>query len=100
MARDRKLPAILALIHPKYKTPYVSTIMVAIITLALIMAGIGIDDLASLINFGALSSFLILHVTVINYFIIRKKSNDYFNHLFLPIVGLLIIGYVWMSTPF
>ncbi|KJR45023.1 Putrescine importer [Desulfosporosinus sp. I2] len=100
MARDRKLPAILALIHPKYKTPYVSTLLVAFITLVIMMGGIRIDDLASLINFGALSAFLILHVTVINHFIIRKKSRDYFNHLFLPIVGLLIIGYVWMSLGF
>ncbi|SHI31607.1 APC family permease [Desulfosporosinus lacus] len=100
MARDHKLPAILALIHPKYKTPYISTILVALITLVIIMAGIGIDDLASLINFGALSAFLILHITVINHFIIRKKSRDYLNHLLLPVIGLLIIGYVWMSLGF
>ncbi len=97
MARDRKLPVILAVIHPKYKTPYVSTILVALITLIIILAGASIDDLASLVNFGALSSFLILHITLINHFIFRKKSKDYFKHLFLPLVGLLFIGYVWMS---
>jgi len=100
MARDHKLPAILALIHPKYKTPYVSTLLVSLITLTIIIAGIEIGDLASLINFGALSAFLILHVTVINHFIVRKKSRDYFNHLLLPIIGFSIIGYVWMSLGF
>jgi amino acid transporter len=33
MARDGKLPAILAKIHPRYKTPYVSTLLVAVISL-------------------------------------------------------------------
>ncbi|HZK83468.1 MAG TPA: amino acid permease [Desulfosporosinus sp.] len=100
MARDHKLPAILALIHPKYKTPYVSTLLVSLITLTIIVAGIEISDLASLINFGALSAFLILHVTVINHFIVRKKSRDYFNHLLLPVIGFSIIGYVWMNLGF
>ncbi|MFA6808525.1 MAG: APC family permease [Eubacteriales bacterium] len=97
MARDRKLPSILAKIHPKYQTPYISTILSALITLTIILSGTTIDDLASLVNFGALSSFLILHLTVINYFIIRKKSKEFFNHLILPLVGLFIILYVWMN---
>lgn len=97
MARDHKLPAILAKIHPKYQTPYISTILVAFITLAIILSGTSIDELGSLVNFGALSAFLILHITVINYFIIKKKSKHYFKYLFLPLIGLLIIGYVWMS---
>lgn len=32
MARDGKLPAVLAKIHPRYKTPYVSTLVVAAIS--------------------------------------------------------------------
>ncbi len=33
MARDRKLPAVLASVHPRYQTPYVSTLVVAAISL-------------------------------------------------------------------
>src|SRR4029077_12893181 len=33
MARDGKLPAVLAKIHPRYKTPYVSTLVVAGVSL-------------------------------------------------------------------
>lgn len=97
MARDRKLPSILATIHPRFKTPYVSTILVGLISLAIILGGTTIDDLASLVNFGALTAFLILHITVINHFIIRKKSKDYMKHLIFPVIGLIIIGYAWMS---
>jgi len=97
MARDHKLPGVLARVHPKYKTPYISTLLAAFLTLLIILAGVEIDDLASLVNFGALSSFLILHIAVINHFILRMKSRNYFKYLILPAVGLLIIGYVWMS---
>lgn len=97
MARDRKLPAILAMVHPRYKTPYMSTLLAAFLTLVIILAGTNIDDLASLVNFGALSAFLILHITVIHHFMVKNKSRHYFKHLILPGIGLLIIGYVWMS---
>ena len=33
MARDGKLPAVLAKVHPRFKTPYVSTIGVAVVSL-------------------------------------------------------------------
>jgi len=71
----------------------VSTILVGLISLAIILGGTTIDDLASLVNFGALTAFLILHITVINHFIIRKKSKDYLKHLIFPLIGLIIIGY-------
>ncbi|CEH29216.1 Amino acid permease-associated region protein [Aneurinibacillus migulanus] len=53
--------------------------------------------LASLVNFGALTAFLLLHVSVINYFIIKQKSTRYVQHLTLPLIGFIIIGYVWYS---
>ncbi|MFJ7755131.1 amino acid permease [Peribacillus muralis] len=33
MARDKKLPEFLAKVHPKHQTPYMSTIVVAILSL-------------------------------------------------------------------
>lgn len=98
MARDNKLPAVLANIHPRFKTPYISIFLVALVSLVITLFFQNkVADLAALINFGALSAFLILHLTVINYFILRKNSRDYFNHLFLPLLGLLVIGYVWLN---
>ena len=98
MARDRKLPKVLAKIHPKYKTPHISTFLVAVISfLVTAFFASQIGALASVVNFGALSAFLFLHVSVINYFIIKKKSKDYVKHLILPIIGFLIIGYVWLN---
>jgi amino acid transporter len=95
MGRDRKLPAVLAKVHPKFQTPYVSTILVAIVSLAVglfFQSQIGL--LTSLVNFGALTGFVLLHVSVINHYIIRQKSKNFFAHLILPAIGMVVIGYV------
>ncbi len=98
MARDKKLPGILSKVHPTFKTPYVSTILVAAISLIVtIFFASNIGSLASLVNFGALTAFLFLHISVIYYFLIKQKSKNYIKHLLLPVIGFLIIGFVWLS---
>ncbi len=95
MARDGKLPAILAKVHPRFKTPYVSTLAVAGISLlgGLLFAE-RIDDLARVVNFGALTGFVLLHLSVINHYLIRRRSGDWLRHLICPLIGMLIIVYV------
>jgi amino acid transporter len=95
MARDGKLPAILAKIHPRYRTPYVSTLVVAVIALLVgLVFATRVDDLTSIVNFGALSSFVLLHLSVINHYFIRQRSGDWLRHLLFPLVGMLIILFV------
>jgi amino acid transporter len=95
MARDGKLPAVLAKIHPRYQTPYVSTLAVAVVSLVvgLIFAD-RIDDLARVVNFGALTGFVLLHLSVINHYFVRERSGEWIKHLLFPLAGLLIIVYV------
>jgi amino acid transporter len=95
MARDGKLPAVLARIHPRYKTPYVSTLVVA--GVSLLVGGFFSqrpDDLSRVVNFGALSGFLLLHLSVIHHYFIRQRSGDWLRHLLFPLVGFLLIAYV------
>jgi amino acid transporter len=95
MARDRKLPAALAKIHPRFKTPYVSTLLVAAISLAVgLWFSNRMDDLTRVVNFGALTGFLLLHLSVINYGFVRQRSGKWLSHLIFPLLGLLVIGYV------
>ena len=95
MARDGKLPAVLAKIHPRYKTPYVSTLAVAGVSL---MVGLffseRVDDLSRIVNFGALTSFLFLHLSVINHYFVRQRSGAWLRHLILPVAGFTVIAYV------
>jgi amino acid transporter len=95
MSRDGKLPAILAKVHPRYKTPYVSTLAVALVSLLVGLFFSGhVDDLAQIVNFGALTGFVLLHLSVISHFFIRRRSGDWLRHIVFPLTGLAIILYV------
>jgi amino acid transporter len=95
MARDGRLPAILSRVHARYRTPYVSTLIVAGISVAVgVLFARHVDDLTRIVNFGALIAFLLLHVAVINYFLIQKRSRAWFRHLVAPLAGFAVIGYV------
>ena len=95
MSRDGKLPKRLAQIHPHRKVPVQAIFLVALITLVL---GIAMVDqlglLFSMVSFGALMGFLMLHVSVIAHFIWREKNRNWLRHLVVPGIGILIIGYV------
>jgi hypothetical protein len=46
------------------------------------------------VNFGALSSFLLLNLAVIHHFLIRQRSGDWVRHLLFPLAGFAVIAYV------
>jgi amino acid transporter len=95
MARDGKLPAVLARVHPRFQTPYISTLAVALISLLVgLLFSDRVDDLTRIVNFGALTAFLLLHLAVINYYLIRRRSGDWLRHLVFPLLGFLVIAYV------
>jgi amino acid transporter len=98
MARDGKLPAMFAKVHSRYKTPYVSTLAVALVSLVVgIVFSTRMDNLSVIVNFGALSSFLLLHLAVINHFFIRGRSGRWLQHLVFPVVGAAVIGFVLLE---
>lgn len=98
MARDGKLPRVLADVHPRFKTPHVSLYLVSLLALLIATAFLDAPDLlTALVNFGALTGFCLLHLSVINHYILRQKSRRYVLHLLCPLIGLAIIAYVLFS---
>jgi amino acid transporter len=95
MARDRQLPSFLARVHPTRRVPVNATLFVAVISLVLgwymTTREDGITLLSTLVNFGALTAFLLLHVSVVAHFVVRKKSKDYLRHLVVPVIGFAIL---------
>jgi len=102
MARDRQLPSFLRRVHPTRRVPVNATLLVAALSLVL---GIymstredGITLMSTLVNFGALSAFLVLHVSVVVHFLVRQRSRDYWRHLAVPVIGFLILAYVVINA--
>jgi amino acid transporter len=102
MARDRQLPSFLAKVNPKHGVPVNATFVVAGISLVLgiYMASRsdGITLLSSLVNFGAMTAFLVLHVSVIVHYLVRSGSRDWWRHLVSPALGFLILAYVVVNA--
>lgn len=97
MGRDQTLPSILSKVHPRFQTPYVATICFGIVTCVLAIS-LSIDRLISFVNFGAMSAFFVLNISVIWYFFIKKgerKGIGVWHYLIAPIMGAVVIGYVW-----
>jgi APA family basic amino acid/polyamine antiporter len=64
MARDGLLPRVFATVHPKFKTPWVNTILVGLIT-AVAAAFFDINTLGDMTSVGTLAAFAIVCLSVI-----------------------------------
>jgi amino acid transporter len=92
MGRDRQLPRVLARVHPRYHTPYVGMLVTAALSLAVaLFMKNRLDDLASIVNFGALSGFLFLHVSVLSFFGFKGVKAQWIRHRLVPICGIVVV---------
>ncbi|MFI5530220.1 APC family permease [Kitasatospora sp. NPDC051853] len=102
MARDRQLPSFLAKVHPTRRVPVNATLLTAGISLVLGLYTASRDDgitlLSTLVNFGALTTFLVLHVAVVVHYLVRNRSRDYWRHLIAPALGFAILAYVIVNA--
>lgn len=93
MGRDGILPSKLSYLHPKFNTPVVSVVIVALVVTPISLV-FSLESISLLVSFGALISFALLNLTVIWKFFIKsheKKSWRHFlNFLICPLVGTLI----------
>ncbi|MBX5436288.1 MAG: APC family permease [Alicyclobacillaceae bacterium] len=95
MGRDGALPRWFAQVHPRFRTPALATCLVAAVTVAVGVA-LSLTTLSTLVNFGALSAFLLLHAAVFTHFIVRSRSRRWFRHLLVPAFGFAVLAYVWL----
>src|SRR6476659_4472845 len=70
MGQHRQLPEGLRQVHPKYRTPYIAILIFAAIAIVTLLPGQA-EFLATLYSFGAMLSFTIAHVSVIQ---LRRKQ--------------------------
>ena len=91
MSRDGLLPPVFAKVHPKYKTPYVGTILTGIFV-AVFAAFANIAEVVDLTNIGTLFAFILVSAGVI---ILRRTDPDRpraFRVPWVPITPLISIA--------
>jgi amino acid transporter len=100
MSRDKQLPKFLSKVDEKSKSPINATYVVAVVSIAfgLFFAtqreDFGLTLLSTLVNFGALTAFIFLHLSVIVHFKVRGKSGDNLRHLLVPLAGVILLSWV------
>ncbi len=91
MGRDEALPRrIFAYLHPRTKAPVYSLLILA--GIAVIGATQDMETIITMINFGALSAFMLVNLSVIAHYFIRQKRRkgwDAVRYLLVPFFGFL-----------
>ncbi len=102
MARDGLLPPVFAKVHPKFKTPHVTTILTGVIV-GLFAAVMSIDEMVDLTNIGTLFAFTLVCVGIT---ILRYKDPGRhrpfrvpFGAWFLPMLGALSCLFLMYYLP-
>jgi APA family basic amino acid/polyamine antiporter len=92
MSRDGLLPRVFATVHPRFRTPHVSTVMTGAI-IALVAGLTRIDVLGELVSIGTLLAFVLVSIGII---ILRKTLPDAPRPFrtpgvpFVPVIGAMI----------
>jgi len=98
MSRDRQLPHFLSSISRR-QVPHLAILVVSALSAVLALFFVGqISLITSLVNFGALFGFMMLHLSVIWFYMVKRRSRNVLLHLIVPFVGFLIIGYVLLNA--
>ena len=101
MARDGLLPQYFAKIHPRFRTPYITTIWTGI-AVGGVAALTDIGSLADLTNIGTLFAFVLVCLGVI---VLRRKDRNRPRPFRVPMVptfpllGVLFCGALMLSLP-
>jgi APA family basic amino acid/polyamine antiporter len=101
MSRDGLLPAAFSKVHPRFRTPYIPTVITGI-AVGMMAAFLPIQEIAELTNIGTLFAFVLVCLGV---WILRHAEPDLKRPFQVPLVPLVpILGtifclYLMISLP-
>jgi len=101
MARDGLLPGWAARVHPRFRTPHVTTILTGVFVA--VFSGItNINEMAELTNIGTLFAFILVAVGVV---VLRRTDPDRERPFrtplvpWVPLLAVLCCGYLMSQLP-
>jgi basic amino acid/polyamine antiporter, APA family len=101
MSRDGLLPPFLARVHPRFKTPYIGTIITGLFV-AVFAAFANIAEVVDLTNIGTLFAFVLVSAGVI---VLRRQEPDRVRPFraplvpLTPIISILTCLYLMLQLP-
>jgi APA family basic amino acid/polyamine antiporter len=101
MSRDGLLPGLMSRVHPRFRTPYLTTIITGSIV-AISSALTPINVVAELCSIGTLFAFMIVSAGVLVLRYTREDLHRPFRvPLFpvIPVLGIVLCGYLMLSLP-
>jgi amino acid transporter len=99
MARDRQIPSFFAAVDRKRRIPVRAILLVALLSTAIGIIALAKSDLVtSIVTFGSLTAYVLLHVAVMRYFARRGGRIAWFAHVLSPILGIAILIYALWSA--
>jgi len=99
MARDRQIPRVLAVVDPRRRVPVRAILLVALLSTGVGLLAIESSDLVtSMVTFGSLAAYCLLHVAVMRHFAGQGARCRWFAHRISPLVGLAILLYALWKT--
>jgi APA family basic amino acid/polyamine antiporter len=99
MSRDRLLPATVSKVHPKFRTPYITTIITCAVV-AFVAGFVPIQVLGEMTSIGTLFAFVVVSIAVIILRIRRPEARRPFRvplGYLIPICGVLSCVYLMVS---
>ena len=101
MSRDRLLPPGASKVHPKFKTPYVTTIITGLVV-SLCAALVPIQILGEMTSIGTLFAFMIVCAAVMMLRVQRPEARRPFKvpgGFVVPVLGIVSCLYLMLSLP-
>jgi APA family basic amino acid/polyamine antiporter len=101
MSRDRLLPPGVSQVHPRFKTPYITTIITCVIV-ALVAGVTQIQTVGEMTSIGTLFAFVVVCAAVL---VLRSKRPDARRPFrvplgpVFPVLGILSCAYLMLSLP-
>jgi amino acid transporter len=105
MGRIGAFPRLLALVHPRHRSPVMGILVTFAVTIALTLGlGLGYDPVTAFAMVGTglvillAAIYIVINAACIGYFARRRRGWNPFLHLIIPVLGIAAFVPAWLTS--